>query len=58
MSTVDVLVAGAGPVGLATAIHARLAGLARRHRCVIELTVRMGEFVPAGGTFEARTQSA
>jgi uncharacterized membrane protein len=33
--------------------HARLAGLARRHRCVIELTVRMGEFVPAGGTFAA-----
>jgi uncharacterized membrane protein len=33
--------------------HARLAALARRHRCVIELTVRMGEFVPAGGTFAA-----
>ena len=31
--------------------HARLTGLARRHRCVIELTVRMGEFVPAGGAF-------
>jgi len=33
--------------------HARLAELARRRRCVIELTVRMGEFVPAGGTFAA-----
>jgi uncharacterized membrane protein len=33
--------------------HARLTGLARRHRCVIELTVRMGEFVPAGGAFAA-----
>ncbi|MGH3292764.1 MAG: DUF2254 family protein, partial [Trebonia sp.] len=33
--------------------HARLAELARRHRCVIELTVRMGEFVPAGGIFAA-----
>ena len=33
--------------------HARLAELARRHRCVIELTVRMGEFVPAGATFAA-----
>jgi uncharacterized membrane protein len=33
--------------------HARLAELARRHRCVIELTVRMGEFVPAGGVFAA-----
>jgi uncharacterized membrane protein len=33
--------------------HARLAELARRHDCVIELTVRMGEFVPAGGTFAA-----
>jgi uncharacterized membrane protein len=33
--------------------HARLAALARRRRCVIELTVRMGEFVPAGGTFAA-----
>ena len=27
--------------------HARLAELARRHDCVIELTVRMGEFVPS-----------
>lgn len=33
--------------------HARLAELARRHDCVIELTVRMGEFVPAGGVFAA-----
>jgi uncharacterized membrane protein len=33
--------------------HARLAELARRHQCVIELTVRMGEFVPAGGIFAA-----
>ena len=33
--------------------HARLAELARRHDCVIELTVRMGEFVPAGGAFAA-----
>jgi uncharacterized membrane protein len=33
--------------------HARLAELARRHDCVLELTVRMGEFVPAGGTFAA-----
>jgi uncharacterized membrane protein len=33
--------------------HARLAELARRHRCLIELTVRMGEFVPAGGIFAA-----
>jgi uncharacterized membrane protein len=31
--------------------HARLAELARRHDCVIELTVRMGEFVPDGGIF-------
>jgi uncharacterized membrane protein len=31
--------------------HARLAELARRHDCVIELTVRMGEFVPAGAPF-------
>ena len=33
--------------------HARLAELARRHDCVIELTVRMGEFVPSGGPFAA-----
>jgi uncharacterized membrane protein len=33
--------------------HARLAELARRRRCVIELTVRMGEFVPPGGVFAA-----
>jgi uncharacterized membrane protein len=33
--------------------HARLAELARRHDCVIELTVRMGEFVPSGGAFAA-----
>jgi uncharacterized membrane protein len=33
--------------------HARLAELARRHDCVIELTVRMGEFVPDGATFAA-----
>jgi uncharacterized membrane protein len=33
--------------------HARLADLARRHRCVIELTVRMGEFVPGDGIFAA-----
>jgi uncharacterized membrane protein len=33
--------------------HARLAELARRRRCVIELTVRMGEFVPAGASFAA-----
>jgi uncharacterized membrane protein len=33
--------------------HARLAGLARRHDCVIELTVRMGQFVPSGGAFAA-----
>jgi uncharacterized membrane protein len=33
--------------------HARLAELARSHGCVIELTVRMGEFVPEGGTFAA-----
>jgi uncharacterized membrane protein len=31
--------------------HARLAALARRHGCVIELTVRMGQFVPSGGAF-------
>ncbi len=33
--------------------HARLAELARRHDCVIELTVRMGEYVPSGGAFAA-----
>jgi uncharacterized membrane protein len=33
--------------------HARLAELARRHGCLIELTVRMGEFVPSGGAFAA-----
>jgi uncharacterized membrane protein len=33
--------------------HARLAELGRRHDCVIELTVRMGEFVPQGGAFAA-----
>ncbi len=33
--------------------HARLAGLARRRDCLIELTVRMGEFVPGGGAFAA-----
>ena len=33
--------------------HARLAELARRHDCVIELTVRMGEFVPSCGAFAA-----
>jgi uncharacterized membrane protein len=38
--------------------HARLAELARRHDCVIELTVRMGEFVPAGGAFAAVHPSA
>jgi uncharacterized membrane protein len=38
--------------------HARLADLARRHRCVIELTVRMGEFVPPGGIFAAVHQDA
>jgi uncharacterized membrane protein len=38
--------------------HARLAELGRRHRCVIELTVRMGEFVPAGGVFAAVHQDA
>jgi uncharacterized membrane protein len=38
--------------------HARLAELARRRRCVIELTVRMGEFVPAGGIFAAVHQDA
>jgi len=37
--------------------HARLAELARRHQCVIELTVRMGEFVPAGGIFAAVHQA-
>jgi uncharacterized membrane protein len=38
--------------------HARLAELARRRRCVIELTVRMGEFVPPGGIFAAVHQGA
>jgi uncharacterized membrane protein len=38
--------------------HARLADLARRHRCMIELTVRMGEFVPPGGIFAAVHQDA
>lgn len=33
--------------------HARLTELARQHGSVIELTVRMGEFVPEGGTFAA-----
>ena len=33
--------------------HARLAELGRRHDCVIELTVRMGEFVPSCGAFAA-----
>ncbi len=37
--------------------HARLAELARRRQCVIELTVRMGEFVPAGGIFAAVHQA-
>ena len=38
--------------------HARLAELARRHDCVIELTVRMGEFVPSGGPFAAAHHGA
>ena len=33
--------------------HARLTELARRHDCVIELTVRAGEFVPGGGVLAA-----
>jgi uncharacterized membrane protein len=44
---------GGTPGRLLGVDHARLAELARRHDCVIELTVRMGEFVPSGGTFAA-----
>jgi uncharacterized membrane protein len=43
----------AGPGRVLGVDHARLAELARRHDCVIELTVRMGEFVPGGGPFAA-----
>ncbi|HEY3880003.1 MAG TPA: DUF2254 domain-containing protein [Trebonia sp.] len=42
-----------GPGRMLGVDHARLAEVARRHGCVIELTVRMGEFVPAGGVFAA-----
>ena len=38
--------------------HARLAELGRRHDCVIELTVRMGEYVPSGGAFAAVHRSS
>ena len=44
---------GAAPGRVLGVDHARLAALARRHDCVIELTVRMGEFVPDGGAFAA-----
>ena len=44
---------GGAPGRLLGVDHARLAELARRHDCVIELTVRMGEFVPSGGAFAA-----
>jgi uncharacterized membrane protein len=48
-----------GPPGRVLGVdHARLAELARRHDCVIELTVRMGEFVPSGGAFAAVHRSA
>ena len=43
----------AGPGRVLGVDHARLAELGRRHDCVIELTVRMGEFVPGGGLFAA-----
>jgi uncharacterized membrane protein len=49
---------GGAPGRLLGVDHARLAELARRHDCVIELTVRMGEFVPSGGAFAAVHPSA
>ncbi len=42
-----------GPGRVLGVDHARLTSLARRHGCVIELTVRMGEFIAPGGAFAA-----